>query len=286
MIKKNIKYFCIVLVCVISIIILLYFIFSQTSHRGLPLGEKEVGKLIEQAEKGDAEACWCLYLYYQEDDKESDYWQQKGAGYGDLRLLHSLAISQIYAERFNSKSAAMNLLKDIALKGHVPSQRHLAECYTEGKYIKKDLKLAKYWYQKAAQSGSKWSMSEYSEFLLKNHNDKKSLIEAYKWAELEFMRYGTGSNFYLKEREDDLKLEKSLGFTFAEKKAKEKAKLLNDHYLKKQAVILKKAKHLGYDINEIREKGKAMALKEEKTMPAYDDEAATHTCKGIDYRKP
>ncbi|MDD4591752.1 MAG: tetratricopeptide repeat protein [Parabacteroides sp.] len=218
---------------IISIIIVLFLSIScSVDHSGYQLTKDELQKLESKAEHGDAEACWCLYIYYEEDKEKSIYWLRKGAKYGERRSQYLLGSLLLQEQSEKEIIEGLELLKKAAEQGDDTAQERLGEYYKDGKYISANLKKSEYWYRKSANQGSLTAMVKLSDILTANREDRVSLKEAYKWAAIALLRAGTGTslNREIKQHQVDIveKAKKAnLNIITLKQEAEEQAKIEN-----------------------------------------------------------
>jgi TPR repeat protein len=143
-----------------------------------------VTKLTDIAERGDGEACWCLYLYYydRKDSTKSDYWLQKGANYGYARAQANWSAHLIYGDSPKKKAEGIKFLIKAAEQNLWSAQAELGNLYRDGEEVPRDIKKSIYWYRKAAKNADPDAMFNLAEILIANQKDNDSYIEAYCWA--------------------------------------------------------------------------------------------------------
>jgi len=179
---------------------MIYYVLSS-SFDDDPFSSSEISKLSYLAEKGDGEACWCLFCYYDriKDFEESSKWVEKGALCGDPRAQYLWA--KTFLEENKSKeevNKGIDILIKSASQDYVDAQRELGSLYDEGKLIKRNVKQSEYWYFKAAENGNYYAMFELSKFIKENYDNREMLIEAYKWTLLSIKLGSTGGFIYEK----------------------------------------------------------------------------------------
>jgi hypothetical protein len=244
----------ITIICFIGLIAAFIAVFGQ-SHEGFPLSREELAELKDKGERGDYEACNCLVLYYEEDEKEYNYWLLKGASYGDPRAEYSMYNHLTHA--FYNKGEdpqlvrqAYEYLKSAASKEHTRAQAQMGDLYRDGGdrirdkvnpilNIKQDWQKAAFWYRRASSNGDYFVMVRLSELLPQNSNAKKDLIEAYKWTIIAQPRFNRKSSLY-------------------------------DKTEKQQKAIVAKAKRLHFNSAAIIKAAQTLAQQEANHIPSID----------------
>jgi TPR repeat protein len=165
-----------------NIIVLIIVIF--TGIVSCSSDQAYVTKLTDIAERGDGEACWCLYLYYydRKDSKKADYWLQKGANAGYARAQDNWSAHLIYDDSRQKKAEGIKFLIKAAEQNLWSAQAQLGNLYSDGEEAPRDIKKSIYWYRRAAKNGHPDSMFNLSKMLIANQKDSDSYIEAYCWA--------------------------------------------------------------------------------------------------------
>jgi len=249
----------ITIICFVGLIVAFMGIFGE-SHTGFSLSRKELTELKEKGEHGDIEACHCLVIYYEEYEKEYDYWLLKGASYGDPRAEYSMYNHLTHAFYKGNDPQLVRqgfeYLKSAASKEHTRAQSQLGDLYRDGGdrirdkvnpilNIEQDWQKAAFWYRRAATNGDYFAMGHLSELLLQNSNAKKDLIEAYKWAIIAKPHLNRQSSLY-------------------------------DKTEKQQKAIFAKVKRLHLNATVIIKSAQTLAQQEAKHIPSIDPLADTN----------
>jgi TPR repeat protein len=181
----------IVLVIIITVCLIMAYWWG-------PFNFIEVKKLKKLAESGDGEACWCLSGYYEgiADNDASEYYLKKGALLGEPRSQYLFADYLMHKRDIKDINDGLEYIEKSARQEYADAQITLGKLYSDGKRVSPNLALSEYWYRKAAYNGHAFAMYELSKILADKHNDKKNLIEAYKWLELAVLRSNPKSAFY------------------------------------------------------------------------------------------
>lgn len=221
-----------VFAALIIVLVLLFFLLAQ-EHTPLHLTRTELSKIVELAEKGDADACWVLSYYYMEEEDKELYWVRKGVNYGDPRAKYSL-YNIIKSRRIVIEGIdALFLLNEAAEQNFKNAQMELARIYRE----EKNLDKAEYWFRRASNLGSEFAMEDLSKTLLTRYRDYDSIVEAYKWVTISLMRDPN----------------KNSGFAARDRKIQDE--------------IIKRAKSLGFNTVKLRQDAEKEALAEDKKIP-------------------
>lgn len=225
----------------IRIILLVPIIICTLScyqdHRGFQLTSDELVQLKKIAEQGDAEACWCLYRYYEEDEEDSTYWLRKGSILGDPRAQYLLASTLLNSKPsdadVNSKEALI-LLRKAADQNEIIAQKVLGDYYYQGKFVARDWKQSEYWYRRSATNGCVTAILPLS-IVLTDNNNFNGLVEAYKWTVIDLSRNSQQISY-------------------------------NNKIKQQQLLIIEKAKKLGFDVSLLKQTATAQAAKDEKKI--------------------
>ncbi len=146
---------------------------------------KEIERnLINKAERGDGEACYCLSVHYADNDAEIHKWLRKGVEMGNADSEYALSeeLQADFPGQAMKQAEALELLKKAAVKGHPFAQTALGSRYREGKIVARDVKQAEHWYEKAAMQGITVAMQALSKMLKETRSDEAGLVEAYAWS--------------------------------------------------------------------------------------------------------
>jgi TPR repeat protein len=176
------KAFKITLGIVICLIILAGSFILQIAQWDDPLvdlSRKELRSLTAKGEAGNADAAFCLSLYYWLSDPAKEaYWRERAATGGNLKAQYKM---ESYLRQKGADEEAMEWLRKSAAGGYAPAQRSLGVSYRHGAGVSLNLKQAEYWYTKAAKQGSWFAMYELSILLCDTRKDEAGLTEAYRW---------------------------------------------------------------------------------------------------------
>ena len=101
------------------------------------------------------------------------------------------ATAAVFAEGLKAyKSAdyakAKKIFEQLAEKGEIMSQRHLAEMYDKGRGVKKDYSKANYWYRKAADQKDSKSQYYLGVKYMVGHGVPLDNKQAYAWFAVAF----------------------------------------------------------------------------------------------------
>lgn len=237
--KRVVKYGLVIALGIIAICITALMMLSGTLPGGLPLSSSQLHTLTTAANRGDADACWALYLYYVHDDEKNAYWLRKAVEYGNLRAYTHLA-SRLEAQGREGRVKAFELLQRAAEQDFADAQGQLGEMYRDGKLVKQNLDQAEYWFRKAANNGSIRDMRELARLLLNTYQSCDALVEAYKWTVVLSMRVPYNSGF-----------------------------ARDATYIQEE--IVKKASEYSYGGDKIKQLANTQAEKLEKQIPPYSD---------------
>lgn len=192
-------------------------------------------RLTQKARKGDARACWCLSLYYlEEEGDERLYWLRRGAELGNdeaqMALYETLKIHSLFLP-----DEALGWLRKAAAQGNVSAQRELGHLSRTGRYVKRNAKEAEYWYIRAARQGNDGAILDLSTFLAETAKGQRDLVNAYSWTIVALSR-----------------IEKKSGFVRL--------------FMDLQQVILKKAAELGYERESLLQDARSQAMVDGKLI--------------------
>jgi hypothetical protein len=180
--KRYIVILILLFVCVTFLLILIFFSEYATDKVGYT--PNEVKRLTQKAENGDGTACFCLAYYYTSDEEKSNYWIERGAINGSPDAQYSMY--GILKEMPEQATEAVRWLIKAAEGRDLVAPVTLGNIYRNGELGQKvDLSRAERWYRIAAQNGLQSATGDLADILRERHNDKKGLLEAYKWATID-----------------------------------------------------------------------------------------------------
>jgi TPR repeat protein len=216
-------------------------VLSCQDHRGYQLNNNELSQLEKIGEEGDIEVCWCLYLYYEEDEDSSMYWLKKGAINGDPNAQYLWASLTLHKKMPDKKliEEGLIILKKAAEKDEPTAQEELGYYYYQGKFVERDLKQSEYWYRRSAMNGYSNSFYPLSKVLTEKNNFD-GLIEAYTWLLIDI----------------DLSGLKPGKYGYEENK-------------KQQLVIIEKVKKQGFNESSIKKTAEEQAIKKKSEIKKY-----------------
>ena len=123
--------------------------------------ETQLEKLLEEAQRGNAEAQYLLGLsYYKGNGIKMDYkqaaeWYRKAAEQGHTDAQNALGVFYSSGLGVNKDiNQAVEWYRKAAEQGHAIAQCNLGSCYYNGNGVEKDINQAILWYQKAARQGN------------------------------------------------------------------------------------------------------------------------------------
>lgn len=227
----------VIIIFVIFIAICIY-LHKFDDYGGLPFNKNQLSLITQKANNGDAKACWCLSIYYYDDDTTAQNWLRKSAEYGYPEAQYDMYSNLIHAS-FGQEIEALEWLKKAADNNHVFALSELGKLYREGKIVKQDSKESEYWYRKSANNGLIGAMLYLSKFLSEHYDSKSVIIEAYSWAVVAQLRCPPSSSYANEAR-------------------------------KQQEIIIKKVKTLGFDKDNFVRESKPIIKKMEKNIPVYN----------------
>jgi len=216
-------------------------LLSCQDHRGYQLDNNELTRLEKIGEEGDTEACWCLSLYYEEDEASSMYWLKKGAIKGDPNAQYLWASFTLGRKMPDKKliEEGLMMLRKAAEKDEPTAQEVLGDYYYQGKFVERDLKQSEYWYRKSAMNGYSNSFYPLSKVLTEKNNFA-GLAEAYKWLLIDIELSGLKPGKY--------------GY---------------DDNKKQQLVIIEKVKKLEFNESSFKKVAEEQAIKEKSKIKKY-----------------
>ncbi len=129
--------------------------------RGVAKNERKAFYWAKKAaEKGMPEAMSMVGSFYEQgigvtqDRQQALFWYRKAAEKGDVKGMFSLGTFILLDKSGGmNKAEAVRWLKLAAEKGYSSAYHNLGYCYYNGVGVPKDIEMAKYWYQKAAEEG-------------------------------------------------------------------------------------------------------------------------------------
>jgi hypothetical protein len=183
-IQGKLRFFLMALAMLIVLIVLIVFVDSD------PFNGPYIAKLSQVAESGDAEAAWCVYLYYNgKEDSKAQYWLQKSATFGYPRAQYLWSAKSLYSGPAEKKREALDMLLKSAEKGYPLAQAEMGNVYFFGSLVGKDINRSEYWYRRAAEKGVDYAMLPLAQTVLEQYyRDFRSLVEAYSWAIIGYNR--------------------------------------------------------------------------------------------------
>jgi hypothetical protein len=157
------------------------------------LNDKERQTLEIEAEKGDPNAAWTLYLNYSftlHDEAAADPWlrraAQSGHAEGQRLLADAIAHYGLSWDGFGeSKESAVRNLLEKSSETDGSACFDLAEAYAGGDFGTNDFAKARAYFTQGAQKGGTMCWGKLAEYLHKGIGGPKDDAEAYYWASVE-----------------------------------------------------------------------------------------------------
>lgn len=158
------------------------------SLKALPMGESNIidedrlPAVKKLAESGDMESMKILYNHfsYLGQGSQAKYWLSRIADLEDYAAQYS------YGRRLlnENNSSGLAYIKKAATNNYVLAQSYLAKLYSQGKYVKKNIKKSQHWYHQAAYQSHIKSMLEIAKYLSSNNFNLEKQSYAYAWANI------------------------------------------------------------------------------------------------------
>jgi len=211
---------------------------SPSTNDYFRLSQSEKEELIHQSSNGNAIACLRIANYYKFVEKNKDQWLiwlKKAADLGNTIAQDNLANYLMASKDREVQKQAIFWYKKTAESGDVDSYLRLAEIFENGNIIKKDLNLAKDWYEKASFMGNTIAIEKLSDFYLEGNGCDRNKIKAYALLSFAELFIETRSVRY---KEIEVK-KQSIKITEAEQKQAEiELNSLKEKYKEKQEATL------------------------------------------------
>ncbi len=140
----------------------------------------QIDKMVEKARGGDKEACWNLYLHYDEvGDKEKVlYWLKLGSSFGDAKAQYQLFAILKDSSNAIEKRIAIEELEKSANNNNSFAQLELGKEYINGTLIQINNENAKHWLTKSAFNGEIAAMLQLANLYFSVDH---ALVKAYAW---------------------------------------------------------------------------------------------------------
>jgi TPR repeat protein len=199
-------------ILLLIVVLLIGFIFLAVYD---PFNRPYIADLTRVAERGDAEASWCLHLYYLgNEDSKAEYWLQKAAYSGYPRAQYLWSVKSLHNASQDKRQEAVNLLFKSAQRGYPPAEAELGNLFFFGSIIRRDENQSEYWLRQAAQKGIDFTMLTLAQSLADRKKDFTSLVEAYSWSIIGYNRSDSSNLSEDQKRLPETILEKAkkLGF--------------------------------------------------------------------------
>lgn len=192
-----------------------------------PFNKPYIDKLSRVAESGEAEASWCLYLYYfEKEESKADYWLRRAASLGYPRAQYLWYVKLIGGSSAEKKKEGFGYLSKSAEKNYPLAEAELGNAYFFGSMVSRDYSRSEYWYRRAALKGVDYTMLPLAQLLAEQKKDFGSLVEAYSWSIIGYNRSDSSKLSDEQKRLPETILSKAGTAGFHEKKIRQASEKL------------------------------------------------------------
>jgi len=156
---------------------------AQTLNRWEEISPEQEVELIKRVDKGDSEAAFGLYLFYdrvQNNKEKGFYWLNRAAEMGHVGAQNNLGYLYVYDKSLRDLEKAKYWLIKVAPSDGYACLR-LADIYAE----EKEFSMARSYYLMGAEKGNRKCWRRISEYLYSGIGGERDNAEAYYWISLD-----------------------------------------------------------------------------------------------------